>query len=227
MFNFLSSIGYRNKKNLVFVGFVLLAVSGGLLGFFTFRNDSVLNESSTEIVQLPVLPVDAHIRGDVEKAKVVIVQFSDYGCPACGAMYRLVRSLQEEYGDDIAYAYRHAPDPRSTQSQKASEAAEVAGSQGKFWEMTDLLFEKREEWISAQRPAEFFAIYAQSLGIDGERLALSVRGGDYEAQVKEDYQDALTYGGNVTPSLFINGVRYNGILDIGPLKVAIDKELKK
>ena len=79
-------------------------------------------------------------------APVVLVEYSDFQCPACAASAPLVKQLTEEFGNKIAFVYRHFPLPQHKNAYPAAQAAEAAGKQGKFWEMADLIFANQTKW---------------------------------------------------------------------------------
>ena len=82
------------------------------------------------------------VRGDSD-AKVKIVEFSDFECPFCQKTLPTLDKVFEKYGDQVSLEYRHYPLGFHSKAQKAAEAAECAGEQGKFWEMHDAIFESQ------------------------------------------------------------------------------------
>ena len=89
----------------------------------------------------------APIEGSPEAA-VVILEFSDFECPFCQRWYvDTLPEIRARVGDDVAIAFLHFPLTQiHANAAMAHAAAECAGSQGKFWEMHDLLFERQGEW---------------------------------------------------------------------------------
>ena len=83
------------------------------------------------------------IKGNPE-AKAVLMEYSDFQCPACAAYQPIVKQIVEEFsaegGDKMVFVYRHFPLSQHKNSKKAASAAEAAGKQEKFWEMHDLIF---------------------------------------------------------------------------------------
>jgi len=69
-----------------------------------------------------------------------IVEFSDFECPFCARAFLTMTGLLGKYGDKISLEYRHFPLSIHSNAQKAAEASECAGDQGKFWEMHDEIF---------------------------------------------------------------------------------------
>ncbi|MDP4009229.1 MAG: DsbA family protein, partial [bacterium] len=84
------------------------------------------------------------VKGSRE-ARVVLVEYSDFQCPACQFYADWISQLAESFGEDIAIVYRHFP-LRSIhqQAELAAVASEAASKQGMFWEYHDLLFERQK-----------------------------------------------------------------------------------
>lgn len=80
-----------------------------------------------------------YVRGG-ENAKVKIIVFDDFECPYCARVFSTTKALEAKYEDSISFEFRHFPLPFHANAQKAGEAAECAGEQGKFWEMHDKLY---------------------------------------------------------------------------------------
>lgn len=150
-----------------------------------------------------------NVKGDLETASVVVVEFSDFQCPACRATRPLVESLFEQYGDDVALVYRHFPlDSIHANARWAAAAAEVAGEAGLFWEMHDVLFDNQTEWsaISGRGDLlEFFADLASELEIDKTDFLERIEGDDIHAVVQTDSLAGLTAGVSATPTFYVNG----------------------
>src|SRR5437588_11128683 len=84
-----------------------------------------------------------HIEGH-EDAPVTLVEYGDYECPYCGAAHPVVKEIYRQLGDELRFVFRHFPLARvHPHAERAAEAAEAAGAQGRFWQMHDLLFENQ------------------------------------------------------------------------------------
>ena len=82
-----------------------------------------------------------HSRGS-PLAITTLVAYGDFASPACAQTYLTVKKIQKKMGTRLRYVYRSFPQPeRFPNSAEAAEAAECASSQGRFWEMHDVLFE--------------------------------------------------------------------------------------
>jgi protein-disulfide isomerase len=104
------------------------------------------------------------------ESSVVLVEYSDFQCPACGAYYPLLKALVEEFGSEIRFVYRHFPLAQHQHAELAGRAAEAAGKQGKFWEMHDLIFENQQSWTNLRNSEEVFTHYAVQLDLDMEKF---------------------------------------------------------
>jgi protein-disulfide isomerase len=157
-----------------------------------------------------------HLLGS-STATRTLLEYGDYECPFCAAAHPVVKQLLRIVGDEITYAYRHFPltqiHPRA---ELAAEAAEAAGSQGRFWEMHDYLFESRR-----LAPRDILG-YASELDLDVERLAAELDAHTHHARVREDFLSGVRSGVNGTPTFFVNGIRHNGGWDLDSLSRALD-----
>src|SRR5215210_6159682 len=83
-----------------------------------------------------------HARGPMD-APVTLVKYGDYECPYCREAHPVLKELQERVGEQVCFVFRHFP--LDSVHPRAAQAAEAAASQGRFWEMHDLLYERQDE----------------------------------------------------------------------------------
>ncbi len=102
--------------------------------------DKVLGASAGEAPARVSLKSGGYIQGN-KNAKIKLVEFSDFECPFCTRAFPTIEAILKKYGDKISLEYRHNPLTFHPNAQKAAEASECAGEQGKFWEMHDAIFE--------------------------------------------------------------------------------------
>ncbi|MEK7558481.1 MAG: DsbA family protein [Patescibacteria group bacterium] len=181
---------------------IVLGVGGIIFGLAKFAGSPASLKT--------ILPVDAPAISDWTKggkdAKVILVEYSDFQCPACGAYYSVTKQLVEEFGGNIAFIYRHFPLRQIHQNAElAARAAESAGKQGKFWEIHDIIFENQEEWSSQRNAEEFFERYAKSLDLNMEKFKSDLVSKEIKDEVAADYQSGLLFKVNATPTFFLNG----------------------
>src|SRR5690348_11065795 len=100
-----------------------------------------------------ILPVSAardHIRGAVD-APITLLEYGDYECPHCAAAQPVVHRILDEVGDAVRFVFRHFPlTTIHPHAQPAAEAAEAAGSQGRYWQMHDVLFANQRNLAGPQ-----------------------------------------------------------------------------
>jgi predicted DsbA family dithiol-disulfide isomerase len=147
----------------------------------------------------------ARVRGNPQ-AKVMIVEFSDFQCPYCGAVEATLRNVLAKHPDTVALAYRDMPMSKiHPLARQAAEAARCAGEQGKFWEYHDLLF-------ADQRNLDQDGLMdkARSLKLDEQQFESCLTSEKFKAQVQQDSQAGMRVGVNATPGFFINGIFLSG-----------------
>ena len=141
-------------------------------------------------------------------ASVTVVEFSDFECPYCREAYPTVRALMRQYGDRVLFQYRDFPiSDIHPDAQKAAEAAACAHAQGKFWDYHDLLFQNQEDLSR-----EALTRYALTVNADIAAFNRCLDGGLKAQEVSDDLQDGIAADIAGTPTFFINGVKYEGVL---------------
>ena len=85
-------------------------------------------------------------QGGPQEAPVMLVMYGDYECAYCAEAHPVLKQLQERAGERVRFVFRHFPlDSVHPRARRAAQAAEAAASQGRFWEMHDLLYEHQGE----------------------------------------------------------------------------------
>ncbi|KKS70864.1 MAG: hypothetical protein A2835_02380 [Candidatus Niyogibacteria bacterium RIFCSPHIGHO2_01_FULL_45_28] len=194
----------------------------------------LLSKPSSGPSSLPVNKdvLGALVRGDSIKiasdsAKVTIVEFSDYQCPACKSANPTIKQILNDYPGKVNFIYRHFPLSQHKNAIPASLAAEAAGQQGKYWEMHDRIFDGQDTWKESSQAQDIFTGFAKDLGLDVEKFNLDKSDNKFRDKINRDYQDGLTLGVNSTPTFFINGQKFPGALSYADFKTRIDAELSK
>lgn len=162
----------------------------------------------------PVGSLD-HIQGAAD-APVTLVEYGDFECPYCGAMYGVVKAVQQAMGAQLRFVFRHFPlTDMHAHALHAAEFAEAAAAQGKFWEAHDVLYENQRALSDTQMTR-----YAAQLDLTPHDLATAFEG-TYDERIQHDFDSGLRSGVNGTPTLFINGQRYDGDRDVNTLLEAL------
>ena len=201
------------KMGTVFFGILFI------ISFFSFFRNGDAGSNDNEIG-------DAYVKGD-KKAKVEIIEFSDFECPFCARFYtQTLAQLEKEYIDTgkAKLAFKHLPLPFHPNAQKASEATECAGEVGgndAFWDMHDAIFENQATGIGISDLKRM----AGDLGLDQGEFDSCLDNGDMADKVKAHAAEAAKLGASGTPTFFINGVKVVGAQPFSVFKATIDAEL--
>jgi protein-disulfide isomerase len=138
-------------------------------------------------------------------AKLTIIEYGDFQCPACGFYHPIVKELMEEFKDDVYFIFRHFPLVNAHQfATMAASASEAAGRQGKFWEMHDLLMTNQQMWSRGMASSAFLA-YARELGLNDVQFQQDVRDEAIFAKIEKDFNSGVDLKINSVPSFFFNG----------------------
>lgn len=181
-----------------------------------------------------VAPIGAedHIRGNAN-AEVVIIEYSDTECPFCKQFHPTMQQVMAEYGDTVAWVYRHFPlDQLHKKARSEAVALECAGELGgndAFWKYTDRLYEvtPSNDGLEASELPKI----ASNIGLDVSAFNACLSSGKYDAHVEADYQNAVATGGNGTPWSIVvakSGKKYplSGAQPYEEVKKLIDEALK-
>jgi protein-disulfide isomerase len=169
------------------------------------------------ILSLPVGERD-HLQGPTT-APVTLVEYGDYECPYCRATVPIVQELQRLLGDQLRYVFRHFPLTKMhPHAQKAAEAAEAAGAQGKFAEMHAALFEHQEALED-----DDLVHYAADLGLDADQTRRELGARAHAGRVREDFESGIRSGVRGTPTFYLDDVRYDEIIGVRQILSAIHR----
>ncbi len=212
------------------LGILGASILASILAWIVFRllaraPEAVRTPGRTRLASRPVDltdPVDPeidHIRGPSD-ARVILVEYGDFECPYCGRAESVTRELVRSFGDDLAFVFRHLPlvDVHE-HAELAAEAAEAAGTQGKFWEMHDLLLVNQDDL-----ELQDLMRYAEELKLDLDRFSEDVASRRHSLRVARDVESADESGVAGTPTFFINGRRHYGPYDVDSLTEALRLE---
>jgi len=212
-------------KNLTWI-VIGLAVLVGL--YFLFNSGSGGVSLAIPLEKGVLNPID-HIKGPANQnasSTVVLMEYSDFQCPACRSYYPLMRQLTQEFGDKITFVYRHFPLSSIHQNAEfAARASEAAAKQGKFWEMHDLLFEKQNEWAKVTNLEPLFISYATLLGLDTEQFKIDWRSKEIKNLVITYRAHAVKAGLQGTPTFFLAGEKIVNPNSIDEFRLLIKKAL--
>lgn len=202
------------KNPWMLIGAVAVVLFGA-----AFWYSSQVGERANEGVKIEPL-----VKGNPE-ATVVLEEFSDFQCPACGAFFPVVKDLMDTYGDQVRFEYRHFPLVQIHPfAEPAARAAEAAGQQGKFFEYHDLLFENQDQWANSANPSRYFAAYAEELELDMDQFSRQQRSSLIRDRIRAELAAGLERGVNSTPTFFLNGQKLT-LNTYADLQLAVEEAL--
>jgi protein-disulfide isomerase len=153
-----------------------------------------------------------------ETALVTLVEYGDYQCPVCGQAYPIVKELLARLGQQVRFVFRNFPlSTIHPHAEGAAEAAEAAGTQGRFWAMHDVLFENQDALGGKDLVG-----YASALNLDESSFVEDLTEHAHAARVEDDFEGGVRSGVNGTPTFFINEERHDGPFDLDSLLWAIE-----
>ncbi len=197
-----------------------------IIGFLFWKGPRT-NES-TQVKNTNLLVRDnSHMTGS-KSAKVTMVEFGDYQCPACATVNLEIKKVLDAYkgNPDFNFVFRNFPLPQHKKAFIAAEAAESAGAQGKYFEMDFLLYENQMEWSDSSDPLPFFVKYAEKLGLDLGRFNTDMKEHKFASVIRADAQDGNGLSVDHTPTVYINGLEQRD-LSFEAIKAKIDTLLAK
>ena len=186
------------------------------------------NPNNRPAANVPEVSSEDHIRGSLD-AEVFLVEYSDYYCPYCSTFHSTAKQALSEYGDKIAWVYRHFPldelHPNARPLAEISECITELGGNDAFWAFSDAVYETKP-----QDPDAAITL-AVSQGINESTLKSCYNDGKYKNLVEEQFQGGISAGVTGTPGNFvINKERKTtslpGAVPFSNLKSAIDQSLQ-
>lgn len=202
------------KNPWVVIAIIVVVLFGG-----SFWYSSMVAEKANDGVV-----IEANIKGNPDAA-VVLEEYADFQCPACGQFHPVVKEIVSDYSDQLRYEYHHFPLMNIHPfAEPAARAAEAAGQQGKFFEYHDALFENQAAWSQGANPSAFLAQAAQDLELDMDLFTRHQRSSLIREKIQIDYTEGLERGVNSTPTFFLNGEKLE-LTTIDDLRAAVEAAL--
>lgn len=155
------------------------------------------------------------------KAPITIVEFSDFQCPYCAAAVPEIKALLNAFPTQVKLIFKEYPLEMHSQADLAAAAAIAAQKQGKFWQLHDAMYGHYQDLSRKSILA-----LAKQTGMDMDRFETDIDSTEVRETVVRDVQDGDAAGVNGTPTLFVNGQRYNGPILLSSLKPVMDDELQ-
>ena len=185
--------------------------------------DELRSQAGVEVL-LETPRVDVATNGSAigpMEAPITIVEFSDYQCPFCQRAEPTVKQVLRQYEGKVRFVFKHFPlESIHPLARGASEAANCAEDQGRFWEYHERVFAA----ANGLEPAALEG-YARELELDLETFRACMAEKRHAARVTDDLADGTNAGVNSTPTFFVNGIKLKGAQPFSEFQRIIEAEL--
>jgi protein-disulfide isomerase len=156
-------------------------------------------------------------------APVVMVLFSDFQCPACRTMEQRIVGVRKQVAQPFTVVFRHLPLPIHPMAPAAAQAAECAGLQGRFEPMKNALFHNQP----VLGVAEWKEIAREATVPDLAEFDRCRSSGGGAARIRADSIAAARLNAKGTPTVLIDGRRYDGTPSQAQLQSLIEEALRR
>ncbi len=155
-----------------------------------------------------------------EDAAVTLVEFSDFECPYCDAARPILKAAMAGR-DDVRLCFMQFPLPGHPHSMSAAQATVFAHKHGKFWELHDLIFDNQRRLSDAT-----IRSLVEQAGLDMKALMAEIQSGELAAVVEKQKNEGLRLGVQGTPTIFVNGRRFELPLRAEFMQLTVEDELR-
>lgn len=212
----------RMKKIGIWVGVVVI-ITASIWGLISLVNSPA---PASSISNLPPVSKDDIATGPKD-AKVTLVEYADFQCPACASHHPWVKQLLSEFPKDIYFVYRFFPLTSIHQNALLSSQAGFATNlQGKFWQMHDLLYENQKSWAAENNALDIFVSYAEKINLDIDKFKKDISSDQTKKFVNDELNQAISIGVNSTPTFFLNGKKIQNPRSYDELRKLIQDQIK-
>lgn len=204
--------GQANKATIWFIVIFIVVVTAGVIIAGAYSSGTAANNASSTFVSTTapaITPVD-WTEGN-PNAKISLIEYGDFECPACGEYYPVVQQLIQNYSSTVLFVFRNFPlytiHPDAGISSQAAEAAGLEGGASKYWAMNNILYSKQTEWSTTdptQVVSKYFDGYAQSIGLDVNQFNIDINASSVMEKIQNDVAGGNSAALDHTPTFFIN-----------------------
>ncbi|MCL4559837.1 MAG: DsbA family protein [Chloroflexi bacterium] len=194
----------RKQANRWVIGLIAAVVLIGMGAIALQQNQNIAKAEPVETSQDKSM-------GEIA-APVVVVEYGDYQCPACGRFASTVKpKIVEEFvkTGQVRFVFRSFQFI-GEESQWAAEAAECANEQGKYWEYYEKVYSKQAGENAGAFRKEKLVQFAAEIGLQTESFNQCLASGKFTEKVKAETLEAQKLGLRSTPSLLVNGKLVEG-----------------
>lgn len=208
------------SRKLIIWGSTLVGLAVLVWGLMYLAESQTNTNNSNSTVE--AVSANDHVRGD-RNAPAILIEYSDFQCPACGSYEPLVQQLSETFNERLAVVYRHYPlTAIHANAEPAAIASEAADNQDAFWPFHDLLFDRQRDWSSLPNTKRTFLDYAQELGLNTEQFERDMESNEAKDTVDDHLARGTRAKVNGTPTFFLNGQKIQNPRTLDAFKQLIE-----
>jgi len=141
----------------------------------------------------------------LENAPIKIIEYVDFQCPSCAKGAQYVKNFMTTNPDKVQLELKYFPLDSHKHSFMASRYAECSSKQGKFWEFTERVFERQDQWKDLVNAMEAFDTISQEISLDMAKLNTCLHDEKIDQMIEQNKADGKQQGVQSTPSYLING----------------------
>lgn len=202
----------HTEKKFVFTTPMAIVIAGIVIAaavLFTQKNTG--GNQTANLPKLEIKDTD-HVNGDLSKAKVIMYEYSDSDCPFCERFHPIMKQIKAEYGDKVAWVYRHYPlptlHPYAPFEALALECVNKAGGNSAFWNYLDKLYTVNLSTSKDKTPDQkIYTKLATEVGIDAAAFQSCYDAREFETKIISDATEAQNLGAQGTPYTIIANKR--------------------
>lgn len=200
-----------------------IIIAGVLIALAVFLTNSngISNKNEVKKAETPKLELrsDDHINGNISKAKVIMFEYSDSDCPFCERFHPTLKQIKSEYGDSVAWVYRHYPiqglHPYAPFEALALECVADSAGNDAFWQYLDKIYSVN---LSASKEAEpdqgIFTKLATEVGVNANEFKKCYDERKFQDRISSDASEGVSLGAKGTPFTIIMNKKTGEKIDI-------------
>jgi protein-disulfide isomerase len=183
----------------------------------------LMHRAAPKTLEAPVvIPIEGAPFTGPKDARVTLVEFSDFQCPYCAQAVGQLNAVLKAYPSQVKLVFKQFPLDTHSQAALAAAAAVAAHRQGKFWPLHDAMFANR-----TKLSRKTILALAGSIGLDTRRFEQDWDSAAVQQTVAREQMEGDKAGVEATPTVFVDGQKYNGSLDLNAIRPIIEAELKR
>ncbi len=215
----------------ILAGAWIIGMSILAAGWLITREIARQNPTATDIANQRTeieVPAGMDVLGD-NNASVTVIEFADFQCPFCGEWHKTIfPELKSKYIDTgkVRFVYMDFPF-LGPESYRATEAARCAMDQNKFWQYHDELYANQVGENEGAFADSKLKGFAKNIGLDTVQFNECLDSKKYQSAAEASLQKGSDYGVASTPTVYINGLKVEGLLPADSYWQIIESELAK